>query len=244
MRLVAGIPMKQEILLGDAYKLIKSVPDGSVDFVFTDPPYLFDSINFVGWRGAKGDVDKDALKKGVNNNAMIPELVRALKKRGGCALWCNKAQLPGYFEFFKGWKFEVFVWIKTNVPSLYGTYFLHDKEYLLVFWRGGALRGTDWDNCHTYFISGTNQHDKAIYGHPTIKPIKFVSQIIRAYTDPGDMVLDPFSGSGTTAVACKELGRDFLGFEIDPEWHKVALDRLNGQTREEAKAKIVQEKLF
>lgn len=48
------------------------------------------------------------------------------------------------------------MWIKTNVPPLYGNCFLHDKEYLLVFWRNGALRGTDWDNCHTYWISPLN----------------------------------------------------------------------------------------
>ena len=136
------------------------------------------------------------------------------------------------------------MWIKTNVPSLYGNAFLHDKEYLLAFWRGGALRGTDRDTCHTYWMSGMNLRDKALYGHPTIKPLGMTSKILRVFTDPGDMVLDPFSGSGTTAVACKELGRNFLGFEIDPEWHKAACDRLNGQTREEAKAKIIQEKLF
>ena len=237
--------MDQKIILGDAYKLIKDVPSCSVDLVFTDPPYLFDGINFVGWKGScKSDIDTPTLKNGVDNSSMLPELVRVLKKRGGCAVWCNKAQIPGYFDFFKGWKFEVFEWIKTNVPPLYGSCFLHDKEHLLVFWRNGALRGTDWDNCHTYWISPINARDKALYGHPTIKPIEFVSKIIRAYTDEGDMVLDPFSGSGTTACACKELKRDFLGFEIDPKWHKIACDRLNGRTEKEGKSNMIQGKLF
>ena len=75
--------MDQKIILGDAYKLIKDVPSGSVDFVFTDPPYLFDGINFVGWKGAKGDVDTPTLKNGVDNSSMLPEFVRVLKKRGG-----------------------------------------------------------------------------------------------------------------------------------------------------------------
>lgn len=94
--------MDQKIILGDAYKLIKDVPSGSVDLVFTDPPYLFDGINFVGWKGScKSDIDKPTLKNGVDNASMLPELVRVLKKRGGCAVWCNKAQIPGYFDFFK-----------------------------------------------------------------------------------------------------------------------------------------------
>lgn len=58
------------------------------------------------------------------------------------------------------------------------------------------------------------------------------------------MVLDPFSGSGKTACACKEPKRDFLGFEIDPKWHKVACDRLNGRTEKESKANAIQCKLF
>ena len=104
------------------------------------PPNLFDGINFIGWRvSCKSDIDTPTLKNGVDNDSMLPELVRVLKKRGGCAVWCNKAQIPGYLDFFKGWKFEVFVWIKTNVPPLYGNCFLHDKEYLLVFWRNGRF---------------------------------------------------------------------------------------------------------
>ena len=58
------------------------------------------------------------------------------------------------------------------------------------------------------------------------------------------MVLDPFSGSGTTACACKELKRGFLGFEIDPKWHKVACDRLNNKNAKESKANMIQGKLF
>ena len=73
----------QKIILGDAYKLIKDVPSGSVDLVFTDPPYLFDGIKFVGWRGScKSDIDTPTLKNGVDNSSMLPELVRVLKKRG------------------------------------------------------------------------------------------------------------------------------------------------------------------
>ena len=78
--------MDQKIILGDAYKLIKDVPSGSVDLVFTDPPYLFDGINFVGWKDIrKSDIDTSALKNGVDNASILPEFVRVLKKRGGGA---------------------------------------------------------------------------------------------------------------------------------------------------------------
>ena len=64
--------------------------------------------------------------------------------------------------------------------------------------------------------------------HPTQKPIELLKRIIPLVTAENDIVLDCFSGSGTTCVAAKELGRRFIGIEIDPEYHKISLDRLNG----------------
>ena len=88
--------MDQKIILGDAYKLIKDVPSGSVDLVFTDPPYLFDGINFVGWKGScKSDIDMPTLKNGVDNASMLPELVRVLKKRGGAPCGATRRRYPG-----------------------------------------------------------------------------------------------------------------------------------------------------
>lgn len=86
--------MDQKIILGDAYKLIKDVPSGSVDLVFTDPPYLFDGINFVGWGRVKGDVDMPTLKKGMDNSSMLPEFVRVLKKRGGAPCGAIRRRYP------------------------------------------------------------------------------------------------------------------------------------------------------
>ena len=70
--------------------------------------------------------------------------------------------------------------------------------------------------------------DKDKYKHPTIKPIELVKRHLQHTTQKGDIVLDCFSGSGTTCVASKELGRQFIGIEIDAEYHKISLDRLNG----------------
>ena len=64
--------------------------------------------------------------------------------------------------------------------------------------------------------------------HPTIKPLELVKRHILHSTQPNDIVLDCFCGSGTTCVAAKETGRRFIGMEIDPEYHKIAVDRLNG----------------
>lgn len=79
-----------------------------------------------------------------------------------------------------------------------------------------------------YYISSTNKNDKDLYKHPTIKPFDLVKRHLLHTTQMGEIVFDPFSGSGTTCVACKEIGRNFLGIEIDKEFHKISVDRLNG----------------
>lgn len=79
-----------------------------------------------------------------------------------------------------------------------------------------------------YYISPCNKSDKDKFEHSTIKPLAFVQNHILNSTNEGDIVLDPFIGSGTTAVACKNTNRNFLGFEISEKWWQVSVDRLNG----------------
>lgn len=79
-----------------------------------------------------------------------------------------------------------------------------------------------------YYISNINKEDKEKYLHPTIKPLEVVKNHIINSTKENDIVLDCFCGSGTTCVAAKETGRRYIGMEIDPEYHKIAVDRLNG----------------
>ena len=79
-----------------------------------------------------------------------------------------------------------------------------------------------------WYVSKTNVDDKKEFKHPTIKPLPLVKRHILHSTLPNAVVLDPYMGSGTTAVACKELGRQYIGFEINEEYHKICVDRLNG----------------
>lgn len=77
-------------------------------------------------------------------------------------------------------------------------------------------------------MSGLNVLDKGDYNHPTIKPIECVLSHLRHTTQVGDIVLDPFCGSGTTCIAAKEIGRRYVGFEINEQYYKIACDRLSG----------------
>ena len=124
--------------------------------------------------------------------------------------------------------FEILIWQKTNPTPLISNTYLPDKEYCLLFRETGVeLKGTV-ETKRTVWTTKCNVEDKKKYKHPTIKPITIIKNLIINSSKENDIILDCFSGSGTTCVAAKELGRRFIGIEIDPEYHKISLDRLNG----------------
>ena len=122
----------------------------------------------------------------------------------------------------------MFVWHKNNPIPTCNNKYLSDTEYCLIFRENGTnLYGT-YETKTKYYTSNINKEDKEKYLHPTIKPLEVVKNHIINSTKENDIVLDCFCGSGTTCVACKETGRRYIGMEIDPEYHKIAVDRLNG----------------
>jgi DNA modification methylase len=93
---------------------------------------------------------------------------------------------------------------------------------------GKTKIGGDMSTKNKYYISPINTKDKSEFLHSTIKPSNFVKNHIINSSNEGDIVLDPFMGSGTTALVCKEINRNFIGFEIEQKWVDIANDRLNG----------------
>ena len=220
-----------EIQFGDAYDLIKQLPDKSVDCVYTDVPYQMQSGGKGG--GAFGDRIHNLIRKDMKNiiegfdYKLLDELVRVMKKIN-IFIWCNKQQILDIANYFKDYSMEILVWAKDNPTPFTNNLWLPDLEYCLYF-RDSDVRLNDGYNLKSkWFNSPINKGDKDDYGHPTIKPIELVKRHIAHATQENDIVLDPFMGSGTTAVACKELNRRFIGYEINEEYHKIATDRLNG----------------
>jgi DNA modification methylase len=114
---------------------------------------------------------------------------------------------------------------------------LSDLEYCLYF-RGKGVRLNDgYELKSKYHIEPTNKSDKDLYDHPTIKPLELVKRHLLHATQENDIVLDTFLGSGTTAVACVETNRRYIGFEINPEYYQIAVDRLNGLSQQEKRDK-------
>ena len=144
----------------------------------------------------------------------------------------------------KGCYYQFLFWGKDNPVPFGASNFLSDKEICLCFYEKGAKFNNGCDHKKTWFISHINSQDKKEYLHPTCKPLSFVKEHILNSTNKDDVVLDCYMGSGTTCVACKELGRQYIGIEINPKYYEIAQDRLNGITQKEKKNNAVQLKLF
>jgi len=225
-----------KIHLGDSYELIKKIPDGIVDLVIIDPPYeIIGGGCMTGLFKDRGKrhfnaIENKNLTKGFEDEILI-ELVRVMKKTN-IYIWCNKNQVHQLLNFFDNGErlFEITFWHKTNPIPFLNNNWLNDKEYCLHFRDKGVPLYGNYETKKTVFVQSANIDDKFLYEHPTIKPLERIKHFIFNSSNENDIVLDCFSGSGTTCVAAKELGRQFIGIELDEEYHKISVDRLNGVT--------------
>lgn len=225
--------MINTITLGDSYKLIKDIPDKSIDLIYTDIPYLFvdggSSDSPLSQRIKKlKQQDLKGITKGIDYKILM-DFVRVLKKVN-CFIWCSKEQILDIMNFFNkyGCMYEILTWNKSNPTPMTNNIFLPDIEYCLYFRETGVKLNNGYELKSKWYESPINKKDKDKYKHPTIKPLELVKRHILHTTKENNLILDCFSGSGTTCVAAKELNRRFIGIEIDPEYHKISLDRLNG----------------
>lgn len=227
-----------KIVNGDAYELIKQLDENSIDLIITDPPYLIENTK----TSSKSDLAKSIQKMNtqLENNRenlangiryeILDQFMRVMKKPN-IYIWCNHKQIPMYLDYFvnkQGCNFDIILWLKSNATPLFCNKYLTDKEYCLYFRKGGFCNPSSYEEARTWFIEPINTKDKEKFEHPTIKPYKMIERMVLNSSIKGDVILDTFIGSGTTAVACKNNERNFIGFEIDNKWCKIANDRVNG----------------
>ncbi len=253
-----------KIYNADCYEKIKEIPDKSIDCIYTDIPYLYQtggtSKTEMGSRRKKLNnelhnfnlklqhsdkskynsirIDKYQAQKRLDivsmdtgiDYAILDDFCRVMKKTN-IFIWCSKSQILDLLKYFvekKSCYFELLVWAKTNAMPT-NQCFLSDLEYCLYFREPGLKINNAYELKSKWYESGSNKKDKAKWLHPTIKPLKFVTNHILLATNPGDIVLDCFAGSGTTAVACKNTGRHFILIEKNKDFYKIANDRVNNQ---------------
>lgn len=226
-----------KIYLGDAYELIKQVESKSVDLVVTDPPYEIKGLQtkphgLFTYKGRTRKYEQEMLDNGLDKGidlSILDELVRVMKKIN-IYIWCNKEQIYDYLTYFvkeRKCNWEMIIWAKDNPPPFTCGHYLKDKEYCLYFWEKGVKVQPTFQSGRTVYSTKTNVSDKNSFGHPTIKDIQIIENLIRNSCASG-LVFDPFVGSGTSCLAAKHLGLNYLGFEINEKYYQIACDRLQG----------------
>ena len=245
---------QNSITLGNSLKIMKKIPNNSIDLVFVDPPYNLQlggtllRPNHTKVGGVNEDWDKFNNYKEYDKftkNWLI-ESKRVLKKEG--ALWVigsyhNILRVGTIIQNLGFWILNDIIWHKTNpMPNFKGTRFTNAHETLLWCATSKDAKYTfNYQNLKTlnegkqmrsdWFIpicSGKerlkNKNNER--SHPTQKPESLLYRIILSSTNKGDIILDPFLGSGTTAAVAKKLKRKFIGIEKDKLYFKLAQKRL------------------
>ena len=206
----------------DCLKVMKEIPDGSVDLVLTDPPFIYNDYS-PGNVGFDEKPENIKFIKSMSGGFDIVEFMTETKrlcKKFNLVIFCSKHQIPEIMKYGFDNKFQtnMLIWKKGGRP--FGITYLHDIEYIIHIRETGAPFNGQYKS---RVIEGTSKRKN---DHATEKPIKIISKLLFYSSNRSDLILDPFLGSGTTAVACKELGRKFIGIEISPEYCKIAQDHL------------------
>lgn len=240
--------MINKVINCDCYEMIKNIPDKSIDCIYVDIPYLVKNmISGTGNIKKLSGFTKDSYGRKLKRKNTFEELAKIMDgidysifnefyrimKKINVYIWCSKEQIFEIMKYFierKKCIFEILVWCKNNPTPFCNNTWLPDVEYCLYFRENGVKLNDGYELKSKWYVSPINKIDKDLYNHPTIKPLDLVKRHILHTTQPNDIVLDCFCGSGTTCVACKETGRRYIGMEINKEYYDIAQKRLNGMT--------------
>ena len=213
----------------DCVEGMKKMPDKSIDLVVTDPPYLIETSGAGIYKQADKQYVKELndIKDGFSTD-VLDELCRVMKHIN-CYFFCSQKQIMPLLDYFvrgKKCNWNLISWHKTNPVPACGNKYLTDTEFVLFFREKGVKIYGSFDTKRTWYATPLNQSDKKIYGHPTCKPIDIVKNFIINSSQEGDVVLDPFIGSGTTAIAAIKEKRHYIGMELNKEYFDIAQNRI------------------
>lgn len=202
------------VLQGDCAQILRSCASESVDFVLADPPYLAHYLDRTG-RTVRND-DRAAWLY-----PSFAEIYRVLKDGRFCASFYGWPQVDRFMAVWRAVGFRPvghLVWRKRYASSRHFLAYHHEMAFLLA--KGQPARPEN-PLADVLEWNYTGNHL-----HPTQKPVGALTPLIRAFSDKGDLVLDPFCGSGSSLVAAQSLDRRYLGIEIDPAYCDVARQRI------------------
>ena len=234
-----------KIYQGDCLEVMKEIDDKCIDLVLTDPPYNISQKNkiFRDYRsGKEGDINMDFGEWDYNFEIepFLTESRRVLRDDGSIVVWTSEQLYGKYRDWFQRNMYpkQLLIWIKTNpLPQFRLVGYRQATE--LLFW---ALKNKNTKNNSNFIFKTQREMNNVFYApivggkerelHPTQKPLSITKKIIERHCRENGIILDPFLGSGTTAVACKQLSRNFIGIEINPDYVEIANRRLANTYRQ------------
>lgn len=221
--------MKNKIILGDCIDILKQIPSKSIDMVLTDPPYIVDNHGGtnspLAKRCAKVRDKIDDLTKDFDFESVSKELIRVCKFVN-IVMFCSKQQVSRTMMFFEnlGYMVNLLVLDKTNPAPLGNNKLVNNLEYIVVARESGAYFNNalpiNKKRMSFYYATGVKNF------HPCEKPINLICDLLNLFSKKDDTVLDCFSGSGTTAIACRRTKRNFICVEKNEEYYKISCERL------------------
>lgn len=214
----------------DCMDLMKELPDKCIDLVIIDPPYEI----VAGGSGGCFGVEKRDYHKGVKtlsygfDNFVLDEIKRIMKLFNAY-VFCSKDQVLQILQWSKNndLNIDILCYHKTNPIPTTNNKYLSDTEYIIYIREQGAFLSGDYKSKKKYFLQNNS---KSEFQHPTVKPLNIISTLIKNSSKENDLVADFFMGSGTTARACIELKRRWIGSEINEEYCKIWENRTKQQT--------------
>ena len=233
----------------DCLNILKNIPDESIDLVVTDCPYRIVSggcsivenpqkeMGGIFNRRCLSTMDNARSGKLFDNNDIefsewLPDLYRVLKDGTHCYIMINARNLKDLQVACEsvGFGFQnLLVWDKGN--TVFNKWYMNSFELVLMLRKGTARNINDMGTSNILRIPNIIGNKL----HPTEKPIELMKVLISNSSGQNDVVLDPFMGTGSCGVACKELRRDFIGVEIDKKYFDIAKERIDNTTMRKQK---------
>ena len=230
-----------DVFLMDCLEGMKNIPDKSVDFILTDPPY---DVNYGEKSSVLARLDKAREKQierdesfqdvAPDYNSVSAELYRVLKDNSHVYLFCGGRQLPKWMESMHSAGFkepQILTWKKniTTFDITFGHFFPFNSEFILFFQKGWKrLNVENVDRTRFKSVLTFNSSRDTGY-HSCAKPINLLMFLTRLSSNEGDVCLDPFSGSGNHLIAFKRCKRRYIGFEVSSVYHATILRRLKAE---------------
>ena len=218
------------IVCADSLDIMRELPDECIDLIVTDPPY---NIHIAKKSGGFIDREKKQHLYDIKNSfgsdfhpLKYLEGSKRLMKKYNAYWWCSRYLVNVYIKWAKdnNFNFNILIWNKLNPMPLKNNTYLSDTEYC-IFMRGGRPYFNN-DLSFNNYRKVYNIKCQKNNGHPTPKPIEIIINHIKVSSQESDIILDPFAGSCTTAIAAFETGRKFICIEKEQRYCDIGEKRL------------------